>query len=67
MQETYLRAYKALVNGKFREEAKLSTWLYTIARNEVYRMNEKLLREERKIEKASAKLKEVKNRMTLSV
>ncbi len=58
VQETYLRAYKALVSGKFREESKLSTWLYTIARNESYRMNEKLMREEKKIEKATMKLKQ---------
>ena len=61
VQETYLRAYKALSSGKFRKESKLSTWLYTIARNEAYRMNEKLLREERKIEKATMKLKETKS------
>ena len=46
------------MSGKFREESKLSTWLYTIARNESYRMNEKLMREERKIEKATMKLEE---------
>lgn len=58
VQETYLRAYKALVSGKFREESKLSTWLYAIARNESFRMNEKLTREERKIERATLKIKE---------
>ncbi len=58
VQETYLRAYKALVSGKFREESKLSTWLYAIARNESFRMNEKLMREERKIERATLKIKE---------
>ena len=58
VQETYLRAYKALVNGKFREESKLSTWLYAIARNESFRMNEKLMREERKIERATLRIKE---------
>jgi len=58
VQETYLRAYKALVDGKFREESKLSTWLYAIARNESFRMNEKLIREERKIERATLQIKE---------
>lgn len=58
VQETYLRAYKALVSGKFREESKLSTWLYTIAKNESYRMNQKLMREEKKLEKVTLKLKE---------
>lgn len=58
VQETYLRAYKALVSGKFREESKLSTWLYAIARNESFRMNEKLMREERKIERATLRIKE---------
>lgn len=59
VQETYLRAYKALASGKFREESKLSTWLYTIARNESYRMNEKLMREERKIEREKNRMKEM--------
>ena len=58
VQETYLRAYKALSSGKFREESKLSTWLYTIARNESYRMNQKLMREEEKLEKVTQKLRE---------
>ena len=51
VQETYIRAYRSLVNNKFRGESALSTWLYTIARNESYRMNAKLEKEERKIEK----------------
>lgn len=58
VQETYLRAYKALASGKFREESKLSTWLYTIAKNESYRMNQKLMREESKLEKITQQLKE---------
>ncbi len=51
-QEAYLRAYKALQKGQFRGDSKLSTWLYTIARNESIRMNETLGREETKAEKA---------------
>jgi RNA polymerase sigma-70 factor, ECF subfamily len=51
VQETYLRAYKALSKDAFRGDSAISTWLYTIARNESLRMNEKLSREERKIEK----------------
>ncbi|EKQ92452.1 sigma E factor negative regulatory protein RpoE family protein [Leptospira borgpetersenii str. UI 09149] len=45
-QETYFRAYKALKKDQFRQESKLSTWLYTIARNESLRMNDKLRKEE---------------------
>ena len=58
VQETYLRAYKSLTKGNFRYEAKISTWLYTIARNECLRMNDKLIREEKKIEKATSQIKE---------
>ncbi len=47
-QETYLRAYNALASGKFRNDSKISTWLYSIARNEALRMNDRLKREERK-------------------
>ena len=46
VQETYLRAYRGLTKNQFRAEAKFSTWLYTIARNETYRMNQKLRRQE---------------------
>jgi len=42
VQETYLRAYKSLKKNKFRYEASLNTWLYTIARNESLRYNSKL-------------------------
>ena len=52
VQETYIRAYKALKKGGFEERSKLSTWLYTIARNESRRMNERLQREEQKFKKA---------------
>lgn len=48
VQETYIRAYRSLVKGKFRNEASMSTWLYTIARNESLRMLKKLNREEEK-------------------
>ena len=48
VQETYLRAYGSLIKGKFRGESSLETWLYSIARNESLRMNEKMMREERK-------------------
>jgi len=51
VQETYLRAYGSLTRGKFRGESSIETWLYTIARNESLRMNEKLMREERKEKK----------------
>ncbi len=51
VQEIYLRAFKALQKDQFRGEAKLATWLYTIARNECLRFNQKQLRELRKQEK----------------
>ncbi|MCD6311658.1 MAG: sigma-70 family RNA polymerase sigma factor [Elusimicrobia bacterium] len=47
-QETYLRAYKSLIKGKFRDSSKPGTWLYIIARNESIRMNERQAREEKK-------------------
>jgi RNA polymerase sigma-70 factor (ECF subfamily) len=51
VQETYIRAYRSLVKNKFKEESKLSSWLYTIARNESIRMNKKLKSGERRREK----------------
>jgi len=51
VQETYLRAFKTLSKNSFREDSRLSTWLYTIARNEALRMNQKLMREEQKLNK----------------
>lgn len=45
VQEIYIRAYRGLIGNKFRGDSALSTWLYTIARNESLRMNEKLNRE----------------------
>lgn len=51
VQETYLRAFNALKSGKFRGDSELSTYLYTIARNEALRANSIFEREERKIEK----------------
>ena len=42
VQETYLRAWKALQKNQFRGDAQLSTWLYVIARNESRRVNKKL-------------------------
>ncbi|EMO63412.1 sigma E factor negative regulatory protein RpoE family protein [Leptospira borgpetersenii serovar Pomona str. 200901868] len=57
-QETYFRAYKALKKDQFRKESKLSTWLYTIARNESLRMNDKLRKEEERTEKLTKSKKE---------
>lgn len=37
--------------NQFRQESKLSTWLYTIARNESLRMNDKLRKEEVRAER----------------
>ncbi len=51
IQETYLRAYRSLVKNKFKGQSKLSSWLYTIARNESIRMNKKLKSGERRRKK----------------
>lgn len=51
VQETYIRAYKALDKNQFRKESEISTYLYTIAKNETYRLISKLKREEEKYEK----------------
>ena len=53
-QETYIRAYRALEKNSFKGGSSIETWLYTIARNESIRMNNKLLREEEKSNKAIA-------------
>ncbi|TGK28162.1 RNA polymerase sigma factor [Leptospira gomenensis] len=45
VQETYFRAYKSLAANKFRGDSAVSTWLYTIARNESLRMNQKRSRQ----------------------
>jgi RNA polymerase sigma-70 factor (ECF subfamily) len=58
VQEVYIRAYKSLSQDKFRKDSSISTWLYTIARNESLRMNEKLIREEKKVEKLKLQTKE---------
>ncbi len=50
-QETYVRAYKGLIKNRFKEQSSINTWLYTIAKNESLRMNEKLKKEEEKFEK----------------
>ncbi|MBV6492236.1 MAG: hypothetical protein LDLANPLL_00229 [Turneriella sp.] len=50
-QEVYIRAYKALTQGKLKEPSKLRSYLYTIAKNESLRMNLRLNREEIKAKK----------------
>ncbi len=52
VQETYMRAYKSLVKNKYQDQKKLQSWLYTIAKNESFRMNAKLDREQQKFHKA---------------
>jgi RNA polymerase sigma-70 factor (ECF subfamily) len=52
VQETYIRAYRGLVAKSFRGDSALSTWLYTIARNESLRMNSRLAREEEKFKRS---------------
>ncbi|MBP7737603.1 MAG: sigma-70 family RNA polymerase sigma factor [Spirochaetes bacterium] len=53
VQETYLRGYRHLAAGRFREESSVESWLYAIARNESIRMNGKLAREEEKAARAA--------------
>lgn len=60
VQETYFRAYRSLVKGAFRNEAKISTWIYVIARNETLRMVSRLLKEEDK----ASKIREKQNAWT---
>ena len=51
VQETYLRAFKSLSKKNFLGKSSIETWLYSIAKNESLRMNEKLMREEKKFKK----------------
>ncbi|MBN2040409.1 MAG: RNA polymerase sigma factor [Spirochaetes bacterium] len=52
VQETYLRAYRAIEKNGLKMDKSLNNWLYTIAKNESIRMVEKLKREEAKVLKA---------------
>jgi RNA polymerase sigma factor (sigma-70 family) len=54
-QETYIRAYSALSKNSFKGDSSLSTWIYSIARNEAKRMNAKILKEETKIKRKAEK------------
>jgi RNA polymerase sigma-70 factor (ECF subfamily) len=51
-QESYLRAYRSIIKNKFRGDSKIETWLYSIAKNEALRMNNRLAREEEKFKKS---------------
>lgn len=42
VQETYLRAFRALKKNNFRGDAQITTWLYVIAKNEALRLNKRL-------------------------
>ena len=55
VQETYIRAFRALEKGSFRGDAAVTSWLYTIARNESIRIARKLDREEEKAVKHADK------------
>jgi len=46
VQETYIRAYRALGSAVFADDRAMRNWLYTIAKNESLRMGEKFQREE---------------------
>jgi RNA polymerase sigma-70 factor (ECF subfamily) len=60
-QETYIRAYRALEKNSFKGDSAIETWIYTIARNESLRMNEKLSREEEKSKKIFAVLEKTES------
>ena len=53
-QEVYYKAYKGLTSGKFRGDAKVSTWLYRIAVNESLMMNRHLSRKQKLFERAAS-------------
>jgi RNA polymerase sigma-70 factor (ECF subfamily) len=55
-QETYLRGYRGLIKGLFKNKSSIDTWLYTIAKNESHRMAKRLLLEEKKAIKLSQKI-----------
>lgn len=59
-QETYLRAYGHLSKNKFRGDSKITSWLYTIAKNESLRMNKKLIREQEKVKKQTENVLDAK-------
>lgn len=48
VQEVYFRLFKALKKDAFEGRSKLTTYVYTIAKNEANRMNQKRLKEEEK-------------------
>jgi len=56
-QESYLRAYRSIIKNKFRGDSKIETWLYSIAKNEALRMNNRLAREEEKFKKSVLDIK----------
>lgn len=56
VQETYLRAYRRLIRPGFREDLSINSWLYTIAKNESFRMNGRLKREEIKFSNSVIKI-----------
>lgn len=51
VQETYFRLILAIKKGQFQNKSKISTYLYKIAKNETFRINHKLKKEELKQEK----------------
>jgi RNA polymerase sigma-70 factor (ECF subfamily) len=56
VQETYLRAFRALKKDAFRGRSSVGSWLYEIAKNESIRLTRKLAREERKNARAGEAL-----------
>ncbi|GIX41498.1 MAG: RNA polymerase sigma factor [Leptospiraceae bacterium] len=50
VQDVYLRLIVSLQNGQFKNKSKITTYLYKIAKNETLRYNEKVLKENQKME-----------------
>ena len=48
VQETYLRLFRALEKNRLEDEDKLESYIYSIAKNESLRMNNRLYKEELK-------------------
>jgi RNA polymerase sigma-70 factor (ECF subfamily) len=57
-QEVYIRAYRALKKNRLEDDTKLRSYLYTIAKNESLRMNQRCKREETKAERFLAAKRE---------
>lgn len=51
VQDIYVRFYLSLQKGQFQNKSKITTYLYQIAKNETFRYNEKIAKEQQKKDK----------------